>query len=265
MVLLLFLDEEVIFMMPQQLFQTIKSIGLTEIESRAYVALLGIGHGSADSVAQKAGLKRASTYVALESLLRQGLVLKVPRARKMIFIAKDPEDLYRMAEQKLTALSEVLPILRSFAAHDKQFNVTLYEGIEGIRKALWYKLDDVRNTEYRAFFGTAEHVQDDLKKILFQWNEHNAKNRVRAKAIAPEHSSLEEFRKSDVAHLREVKVVDASLYQNQNSIEIYADFVRIVMFDSMSAVIIESHALAKALSSIHEIMWRLLDENHLSV
>lgn len=250
-------------MIPPQLFQTIKSIGLTEIESRAYVALLSIGHGSADSVAQKADLKRASTYVALESLLRQGLVLKVPRARKMIFIAKDPEDLYRIAEQKLVALAAVLPVLRSFAAHDKQFNVILYEGIEGVRKALWHKLDDVRNTEYRAFFGTAEYVQDDLKEILVQWNEHNAKNRVRVKAIAPKHSSLEEFRRSDVAHLREVKIVDMSIYPNQNSIEIYTDFVRIIMFDNISAVIIESRALAEALSAIHEIVWRLLDDNHL--
>ncbi len=237
----------------------IQDIGLTELETKAYIALLGMGRGSADSVARRADIKRASAYVALDSLLQQGLVLKVPRARKMIFIAKDPEDLAKLVGDKLSAIQEIIPELRSLAVGSKQFNIVLYEGIRGIEKALWYKIDDMKNIGYRAFFGTAENISEELDSLFVRWNKVNARQNIRAKAIAPIHSSLADYRSSDVENLREVKTIPYSLYPNQNSIEIYDNFIRIVMFEEVSAVIIESPTLAKSFAAVHEMLWQTID------
>ena len=240
---------------PQKILKIIQNSGLSRPEAQAYLALLEIGRGSADSVAHWANLKRATAYVALDSLLKQGLVLKIPRARKMLFIAKDPEELVKQQEEKLSALNGILPSLRILAVDDKQFNTVLYEGLSGIKKALWYKLDEMRDVEYRAFFGAPQKINTDIQELVTHWNKANAKRYISSKAIAPVHPSLKEFRTSDSRFLREVKTVPYEEYPNQNSIEIYEHFVRIVMFDNLAAVIIESPSLANAFSSIHKMLW----------
>lgn len=238
--------------------EAIKNNGLSERETAAYLALLELGRGSADSIAKRAGLKRATAYVALDSLLHQGLALKVPRARKMIFIAKHPEELLQRSRERLLKLESLIPSLRLHTAGASQFNTVLYEGIPGIKNAYWYKLDDMRDTEYRAFFGIAQNIDSQLKNVIAQWNKANAKRNIRAKAIAPIHHSLKEFREADASLLRDVRTIPFETYPSTNSLEIYDQFVRIVMFDELAAVIIESPALAQSLGSVHEMIWKTL-------
>ena len=82
------------------MLEELKKIGLSENETRVYLALLELGGSTAQEISKKAGVKRATTYVQLEALMKFGLVTsfeKAPErkngAQKTFFRAEDPEHL----------------------------------------------------------------------------------------------------------------------------------------------------------------------------
>lgn len=93
----------------------LQSLGLTEYESRALIALLERNPATAYEVAKNAGLPRANVYAALESLTKKGAVqpinenpvryVPVDPAVFLSRIAAQTNDLCRELAESLTALS----------------------------------------------------------------------------------------------------------------------------------------------------------------
>ncbi|MEM9336901.1 MAG: helix-turn-helix domain-containing protein [Patescibacteria group bacterium] len=241
--------------MTPKIKEVLSDFGLTPHEAAAYVALLQMGKGSADAVASRANIKRSTAYLALESLLRQGFIGKVPRARKMLFVAKDPVELREREQQRMKDVDRLVPLLRSMAAEANHFGTRLYEGFEGLKAAYNFRRDELQDTEYVGFFGSAEKVDEQLADFVVEWNEENAKRNISSRAIVPGHPSLKAWRQLDAAHKREVKVISKEQYPSNISIEMYEDFVRITLFEEKAALIIESKALALALKSVFELVW----------
>jgi len=70
---------------------TFSRLGLSEYESRAYVALVALGAGSANIVAEVAQIPRTSSYKVMRSLEQKGFVRKLQR-RPRSFSPVDPSE-----------------------------------------------------------------------------------------------------------------------------------------------------------------------------
>lgn len=66
--------------------------GFTTTESKVYVALLRLSPATGYAVAREAGLARANTYGALESMAARGAVTRLP-GRPTRYVAEEPETL----------------------------------------------------------------------------------------------------------------------------------------------------------------------------
>jgi len=71
---------------------TLSKFGLSEYESRAYIALVAIGSGSANFVAEISQIPRTSAYKVMESLEEKGFV-SPKQGRPRSFVPKDPLEL----------------------------------------------------------------------------------------------------------------------------------------------------------------------------
>jgi HTH-type transcriptional regulator, sugar sensing transcriptional regulator len=67
----------------------LERFGFTSTESRVYVALLRLSPATGYAVAREAGLARANTYGALETMAARGVVSRLP-GRPARFVAEDP-------------------------------------------------------------------------------------------------------------------------------------------------------------------------------
>jgi sugar-specific transcriptional regulator TrmB len=70
----------------------LERFGFTSTESRVYIALLRLSPATGYAVAREAGLARANTYGALETMASRGVVSRLP-GRPARFVAEDPETL----------------------------------------------------------------------------------------------------------------------------------------------------------------------------
>lgn len=127
-----------------QLRQVLSEFGLSPAETQVYLQSLALGPRSATVLAQKAGLKRGTTYNVLSSLLEKGIAQEYVRGGVKQFVCNSPEKLLGALDQRMhsmRALSEklrlVLPeleqIQRPLASSPK---VRFFQGMEGIREAM---------------------------------------------------------------------------------------------------------------------------------
>lgn len=115
---------------------TFEKIGLNAGEAQVYCACLQLGTASVAELAKKSGLKRPTTYLVVDELLKKGLLIKVPKGRKMYVRAEDPARLLAFIDEKRETAMRVLPELQLLASQCvSRPKVEFYEGKEQLMKA----------------------------------------------------------------------------------------------------------------------------------
>lgn len=122
-----------------ELIRGLMALGLTETESRFYLAALELGQASVRDIAAKAGLTRTSAYDIYARLLDHNLVAEVANdsGRAILVTAEPPEQLRSMFEQRRQRLSDLLPELESLHNRSRSKpRIRFYQGLEGIKTVM---------------------------------------------------------------------------------------------------------------------------------
>ncbi len=122
------------------LVKQLQQIGLTEKEAKVYVGVLELGEATAQEVAQKTGLNRATTYVTLESLLAQHLVNRVDKQKKTLFTIEHPLQILDLlhkekqdVEIRINLAKALMPELEMLEkVTGESAKVRFFEGKEGL-------------------------------------------------------------------------------------------------------------------------------------
>ena len=86
--------------------QHLVTVGFSEKEARVYLACLEAGTASVAVVAEKAGVKRSTAYVMLESLSRRGLVQPATSGKKSNVCVLAPTRVLAMIEEEKKAVEQ---------------------------------------------------------------------------------------------------------------------------------------------------------------
>ena len=156
--------------MKLEYIEKLQDIGLNDKQARAYLALLELGRGSAASVASKSGLKPPTAYVILKELIARGFVRRIPKAKKQLFIAESPDVALTLFEERIAGFKEAIPGLDALAKGigTLKTRTLFFEGMSGMRNAYMYRRDELKNSEYLAYFATAQDVHGELGIVFAQ-------------------------------------------------------------------------------------------------
>ncbi len=249
----------------EEIAKKLVPLGLTEKEAQVYIALLQLGRASAYSVATKSGLKKSTTYVILGQLIEKGLAIEVPREKKQLFAPRSPEDFVTKAEQQLQSVKRLLPELSSLYRNlDISKARTMYfEGISGMRQALWYKEKELRGKEIVGFFASAKTASPETILLFDEWNEDAVKNNTGMRGFSVVADEDDKFirkliQKYKGSPLKNIKFLPSEFYKADVSIDAGEDFVRIDLIGAEQIVIVESIEFAKMFRQIFEMCWKYL-------
>lgn len=124
--------------MALNLQKTLTELGLTETETRVYLAMLELGAGSVQNIAKGAKISRTAAYEIIKALQGKGLASTFEKGKKTFFSAEDPDklgDYFRNRVERmkiqLTSLDRLLPELRVLKGGEKP-RVLFYTGTEGV-------------------------------------------------------------------------------------------------------------------------------------
>jgi HTH-type transcriptional regulator, sugar sensing transcriptional regulator len=238
-----------------QLVNAVKNLGLNDKQAQIYLALVQLGQTTGYAIAEAVNIKKPTVYVVLEDLRLKGLVRKIPNAKKQLFEAKPPDELLMQAQEGLDQVKSVLPQLLALAKSDNRPKTYLFEGIKGIEQALHFNLEKIAAKEVVGFYAQASGIPRALISIFTDYNNKMKKLAIKSRGIVPDHPSLKFYRETDKQYKREMRVVSSDLLSSSNVVEIGEDFVKIISFHDLHAVIIESKSIAKTFRQIFEMAW----------
>jgi sugar-specific transcriptional regulator TrmB len=234
--------------------------GLTSKESEVYLALLKIKRGTAYRIAKTSKLKKPTTYVILETLREKGFVLKTPSKRGTTYTAKSPDELAQSAENKLNSILQILPHLKNiFTGSQNNINVFYYEGFDGVKDLLFYKIDEIKNEQICAFFAKLENYDESILKLTKSWATTLLKNKVLLKGITPDVEITKKAIEDNPGIYQEIKFVDPKKYSSNISIDCIHDFVRIIDYKNLNGIIIENVEVTNTVKQIFEMVWSSLE------
>ncbi len=233
-------------------------LGLSDKEAAVYLALLQLGRAPAYSIATKSGLKRPTTYVILEELIKKGLVVQIPREKKQLYVARPPEEAFALAQERLDLAKKKLPeILALTKGEATKVNTIYFEGIAGIKQILEYRAKDLEGKETVAFWATDHNAPKELRDYFKKdYVAQIKKGGGSTRAIAPLHENLHEYRVLDATHNRKVKTVPYEQYSSEVSIDTVGDVVRVQDFKNLQGIVIENEEVAKTVREIFEMLWQ---------
>jgi len=127
-----------------KLKRELEHLGFTQKEAAVYVASLELGSATAQEIAMKSRVNRATVYLTIETLAHRGLMSMFERGSKRYFAAESPERLLsllkrreRVIQEKEQEAEKLLPMLLALynSASSTKPSIRFLEGPEGVRAA----------------------------------------------------------------------------------------------------------------------------------
>ncbi len=233
--------------------------GLTEGESAVYLAALELGETIVSRLAKKAGIKRTTTYLVIESLKEKGLITSIKKKKTSVFFAEDPHKLHAMLEQRKEKIDKIMPQLLAFTnLIDKKPEIRYFEGKEGI-KEIYRDTLKYPGQELLSWFSDTYATHFDENYFYEDYMPKRVAKKIPVRAILPDNAAIRKLIQYDQLQLRRSKIVSGDALQMSIELNMYGGGkVGIVSYEEQFALIIESKKIHDSLKSIFEMLWKQL-------
>jgi len=242
----------------------LQNLGLSEKESRVYLASLELGPSPVQAIAKKALVNRATTYVMIESLIQRGLISSVKKGKKTLFISESPEHLKHFIQKELSRVEEKRKLLDTILPHlssiidstSEKPKVEMFEGLDGLREI---HEDILEHGPQKATIDNIASVDDARELVLFDevanhW-EKMAGRKIKVRAILTQSSSAEKIPEK-LKHMWEERFVPKEKFSFHGELVIYGDKVAALAYRGrIIGAIIESHEIAHTLRCLFQLAW----------
>ncbi len=236
----------------------LEEVGLTQKESKVYLALNELGSSSASEIIQKTGFHRAVVYDLLERLIEKGLVGYVMKGRKKFFEATNPERLLEILREKENKVNSIIPNLLELSQFKDHLNVKIYKGKEGIKTVFE---DIIRNKPKEWLsLGSGGETYNLLTSFLDDFHRRRIKSKIKARGLLLNNKKAKtRGEKLSKMVLTEIRFLPRA-FLTPTVINIYKDRCALysVTEDEIPFIIlIENKQLTKSFKEYFEWLWKL--------
>ena len=229
--------------------QTLTSIGLSDGESKVYLALLKLGAVPVSKIKEETNLHRTTIYDFVEKLMNKGLVNYVITNNIRLYKASQPEKMMDFVKDKERKVKEVLPELKELASfHKDELQVEVHKGKEGFRTML----DDfLRVRKNMLAFGVDE---EDFRKhipiIMEQFLKREAKAGLKERVLVSDDTTFV----YPHPHM-EYRYIPKEYFGPSPTI-IYGDRVVIINWEPLTTIVMKNKTLADGYRKHIEFLWK---------
>jgi sugar-specific transcriptional regulator TrmB len=124
-------------MVEENLVASLEKFGLSNNESKIYLAVLELGLTKVNEISRKTGIVRETTYGIINSLIKKGLISYVIKSGIKHFEASDPSKLKQILKEKEEIIQNILPSLNELKkSTPSKPKVEFYEGKDGMKTVI---------------------------------------------------------------------------------------------------------------------------------
>jgi len=239
--------------------ELLKKIGLTESQSKAYIALVKYGSLKANELAEKIEETRTNSYMLLDRLVELGLATKDESAKVLKYMPTNPTSLERLIENKRKdvlntekQVRDTMPQLLSYYyTYQNQPGVRFFQGEDGIMQMY----EDQRRTAKDLYFISSQAAFNLLGDKLYKHIEQRAKLGIKSYGIEPaDPENIVYGKNNDKRLLRDMTWAPKGVLEAPVNLYVYGDKTALISYDEeVIGTIIESPKIAQAMKQLFEL------------
>lgn len=172
----------------------LKKLGLTDAETKVYLALIKIGSTTIGPVVDESKVSRSKIYHILDKLHKRGLITSIMKGQTNYYNAADPKKIldyiyYRKKELKdlEESASKLIPELESIQAFSGfRDEAEVYKGLEGVKAARDISLRVLKRGDIIRVFGSDKIAQDAMPAYWEEYHKKRTRLGIRGKYLMKE-------------------------------------------------------------------------------
>lgn len=244
--------------MNQEMIKVLQATGLTEGDSKVYLALFESGETTVGEIEKKTQLQRTSIYFSLNKLIEQGLASFNLKNNIKYFQASDPKRISELLEQKKNDFDKILPNIEILKNKEQEAEVGIFQGYNALRNLINSRLEILHKGDTICIINPSQ-VQaiEKYQNLYHQHDIRRVQKGIKLKIIT--HKKYKEIVKKEYGKykLREDKFTDI---ESPTSITIYSNYVQIALYKGSNAdpinIRIHDKELAKFYKQYFEVLWK---------
>jgi sugar-specific transcriptional regulator TrmB len=138
----------------------LKEAGLTDGETRVYLALLELGSSTIGPILEKSGITRSIIYRILEKLIKKGLVSYITKEKTKYYQAAQPSKILdyvdsreKELEKNKKKIQSMIPQLMLKQQLAKKSEANIYEGFKGLMTAYENRYQKLKKGDEVVLYG----------------------------------------------------------------------------------------------------------------
>lgn len=233
--------------------------GLTEKESKIYIALLQLGTASAGTIARFCSEKRPTVYSVLWALHAKGYIEIIEAKGTTHYIAKTPVEILQKAKDKISIFESIIPLLQNLEGKiGSKPQIRYLEWMDGLRELF----EDFLTTdvEMKIILGTHNKFKDLQLPFATKVREARIKKWTFTRRIVTNREVDPKKEKIDDKKFNRKTVIVSDFMRDLNAdINIYGpNKVSLHFFDERRqphSIIIHSKELFETMDTLFEYIW----------
>ena len=238
---------------------SLEEIGLTEGESKVYLALLNIGVSTIGKIIKEAQVSNSKIYDILDRLNKKGMIGVSIIDNVKHFEAKNPSlinELILKKEEDLVKLKGVIPKLQELYEYAEPIQeAEILQGVRGIKTFTEMILSKLNKDETIYIMGAPKEAHESLGAYFQEWHERRVKKGVKCKIIFNKEAEdrAETRRKTS---LTEVRLMPSGII-TPAMIDIGGDYVATILFGERPlCIIIKNKKISESYIKYFELLWK---------
>ncbi|HLC62772.1 MAG TPA: helix-turn-helix domain-containing protein [Candidatus Nanoarchaeia archaeon] len=243
--------------------QDLQGIGLTDGETKAYLAMLELGSSTVGPIAKKSGISYSKIYEVLERLIDKGIVSFIIKEKTRYFQAIEPNMLYRFLEMQESEIEKnkekLKKIIPELEKHTKIFEnkeeVELFVGLKGLRTASEKMYSNFAKKDIALFlYVNKEGYSDIVDEFYLKLAPFYKQKGIKFKGIGNKTWAKSEYSKKTKSFI-DARYVDFPL---PGTIDIYKDMVLQVSWSNKPiGILIQSKEIAENYRNYFNEVWKV--------
>jgi len=244
----------------------LENIGLTEAETRVYLALVELGSTKTGYLAIKSGVSYSKIYKILYRLEQKGLVGHIIKGKIKYFKAMDPKTILEYMNEKSKNLEaqkveieKAIPELQMLIPSDSTPESVTYNGFKAIKNILLNMLEELKpNGNYHVMGAMYEKDIFGARPFFKQFHSERAKNKIKIKMLANSDTKgnlePETFKLAEIRYLPKYLMTNMHIFFYNNTV------ILILWMKDPIAFYINSKEAVKSFRAYFDTFWKMSKE-----
>ena len=242
----------------------LENIGLTEGETKVYLALIRLGETKTGLLSKEARVSSSKIYKILDRLITKGLVGSTIKGKTRYFTATNPEAIMSyMGEKKkelaaqMQEVQKLVPVLQSEQQQAKRRSqATLYEGFQAIANFYRNILRELKSgDEYYVIGAGYPKDKPEVRAFFYSYHQERAKRNIKVNILMNyEVRGNEETTtriNSNIRFLPQYFITNMTIVFYKNKTFFF------FLTEKPTAFLLESKEAADSLKSYFYVLWKI--------